>query len=52
VKAGELVNFVAKQVGGKGGGRADMAQAGGTDAAALPQALAGVVGWVGERLGA
>jgi len=52
VKAGELVNFVAKQVGGKGGGRPDMAQAGGTDAAALPQALAGVVGWVGERLSA
>jgi alanyl-tRNA synthetase len=49
VKAGELVNFVAKQVGGKGGGRPDMAQAGGTDPAALPQALAGVVGWVGER---
>jgi alanyl-tRNA synthetase len=52
VKAGELVNFVAKQVGGKGGGRADMAQAGGTDAAALPQALAGVAGWVGERVSA
>jgi alanyl-tRNA synthetase len=50
VKAGELVNFVAQQVGGKGGGRPDMAQAGGTDAAALPQALAGVVGWVGERV--
>jgi alanyl-tRNA synthetase len=49
VKAGELVNFVAKQVGGKGGGRPDMAQAGGTDAAALPQALAGVSGWVAER---
>jgi alanyl-tRNA synthetase len=49
VKAGELVNFVAKQVGGKGGGRPDMAQAGGTDAAALPQALAGVTGWVAER---
>jgi alanyl-tRNA synthetase len=49
VKAGELVNFVARQVGGKGGGRADMAQAGGTDPAALPQALAGVAGWVGER---
>jgi len=52
VKAGELVNFVAKQVGGKGGGRPDMAQAGGTDAAALPQALAGVAGWVGERVSA
>jgi alanyl-tRNA synthetase len=50
VKAGELVNFVAQQVGGKGGGRPDMAQAGGTDAAALPQALAGVAGWVGERV--
>jgi alanyl-tRNA synthetase len=49
VKAGELVNFVAKQVGGKGGGRPDMAQAGGTDPAALPQALAGVASWVGER---
>ena len=52
VKAGELVNFVAKQVGGKGGGRPDMAQAGGTDPQALPQALAGVAGWVGERLSA
>jgi alanyl-tRNA synthetase len=49
VKAGELVNFVAKQVGGKGGGRPDMAQAGGTDPSGLPQALAGVAGWVGER---
>jgi alanyl-tRNA synthetase len=52
VKAGELVNFVAQQVGGKGGGRPDMAQAGGTDAAALPQALAGVANWVGERVSA
>ncbi|MCA0186087.1 MAG: alanine--tRNA ligase, partial [Proteobacteria bacterium] len=51
VKAGELVNFVAQQVGGKGGGRPDMAQAGGTDAAALPAALAGVAGWVGGKLG-
>jgi alanyl-tRNA synthetase len=50
VKAGELVNFVAQQVGGKGGGRADMAQAGGTDAAALPAALAGVAAWVGQRI--
>jgi alanyl-tRNA synthetase len=50
VKAGELVNFVAQQVGGKGGGRPDMAMAGGTDAAALPRALAGVKGWVEERL--
>jgi len=49
VKAGELVNFVAQQVGGKGGGRPDMAQAGGTDPAGLPQALAGVAAWVGER---
>ena len=51
VKAGELVNHVAQQVGGKGGGRADMAQAGGTDAAALPQALASVAAWVTQRLG-
>ena len=50
VKAGELVNFVALQVGGKGGGRPDMAQAGGTDAAALPAALASVQGFVAERL--
>ncbi|MGZ8291140.1 MAG: DHHA1 domain-containing protein, partial [Telluria sp.] len=49
VKAGELVNFVAQQVGGKGGGRADMAQAGGTDPAGLPQALAGVAEWVAQR---
>ncbi len=50
VKAGELVNFVASQVGGKGGGKPDMAMAGGTNAAALPQALAAVQGWVAERL--
>ncbi|GKS95729.1 alanine--tRNA ligase [Acidovorax sp. SUPP2825] len=50
VKAGELVNFVAQQVGGKGGGKPDMAMAGGTDASALPAALASVHGWVGERL--
>jgi alanyl-tRNA synthetase len=50
VKAGELVNFVASQVGGKGGGRPDMAQAGGTNAKALPEALASVRGWVEERL--
>jgi alanyl-tRNA synthetase len=50
VKAGELVNFVAQQVGGKGGGKADMAMAGGTDSAKLPQALASVQGWVAERL--
>ncbi|VVE60044.1 alanyl-tRNA synthetase [Pandoraea captiosa] len=50
VKAGELVNFVAQQVGGKGGGRPDMAQAGGTDPSQLPQALAGVQGWVAGKL--
>jgi alanyl-tRNA synthetase len=50
VKAGELVNFVALQVGGKGGGRPDMAQAGGTNPAALPQALASVKDWVAQRL--
>ena len=50
VKAGELVNFVAQQVGGKGGGRPDMAQAGGTDAARLPEALASVKAWVEQRL--
>ena len=50
VKAGELVNFVAQQVGGKGGGKPDMAMAGGTNAAGLPGALAGVVAWVTERL--
>ena len=49
VKAGDLVNFVAQQVGGKGGGRADMAQAGGTDPSGLPEALRGVAGWVAER---
>ena len=49
VKAGELVNFVAQQVGGKGGGKPDMAMAGGTDPAGLPQALASVAAWVGER---
>jgi alanyl-tRNA synthetase len=50
VKAGELVNFVASQVGGKGGGRPDMAQAGGTNASGLPAALDSVRGWVEERL--
>ncbi|MGZ5084943.1 MAG: alanine--tRNA ligase, partial [Usitatibacter sp.] len=50
MKAGDLVNFVALQVGGKGGGRPDMAQAGGTDSKALPKALASVQGWVAERL--
>ncbi|PQV52942.1 alanine--tRNA ligase [Paraburkholderia sp. BL21I4N1] len=50
VKAGELVNFVAQQVGGKGGGRPDMAQAGGTEPANLPAALAGVKSWVETQL--
>ncbi len=49
VKAGELVNFVAQQVGGKGGGKPDLAMAGGSDAAALPAALASVAGWVAAR---
>jgi alanyl-tRNA synthetase len=52
VKAGELVGIVAAAVGGKGGGRADFAQAGGSDATALPQALAGVAALVRARLGA
>ena len=51
VKAGELVNFVAQQVGGKGGGRADLAQAGGTQPENLDAALASVAAWLGERLG-
>ncbi|MBT9511455.1 MAG: alanine--tRNA ligase, partial [Acidovorax sp.] len=51
VKAGELVNFVAQQVGGKGGGKPDMAMAGGTDASKLPAALASVTGWVTQQLG-
>ena len=50
VKAGELIGMVAQQVGGEGGGRPDMAQAGGTDAAALPAALASVKGWVSAKL--
>jgi alanyl-tRNA synthetase len=50
VKAGELVNFVAQQIGGKGGGRPDMAQAGGTEPAKLPAALSGVKGWVEAQL--
>jgi len=50
VKAGELVGELAQQVGGKGGGRPDMAQAGGTDAQALKGALAGVESWVTSRL--
>ncbi len=51
IKAGELVNFVASQVGGKGGGRPDMAQAGGSDPSGLPEALKSVKNWVQERLG-
>lgn len=50
VKAGDLLGFVAAQLGGKGGGRPDMAQGGGTDVAALPAALASVQGWVAERV--
>jgi len=50
VKAGELVNFVAQQVGGKGGGKPDMAMAGGTDAAGLPAALQSVQAWVAQRV--
>lgn len=50
VKAGELVNLVAQQVGGKGGGRPDMAQAGGTEPAALPAALTAAQAWLSERL--
>ncbi|MDQ2778273.1 MAG: DHHA1 domain-containing protein, partial [Pseudomonadota bacterium] len=49
VKAGDLVSFVAQQIGGKGGGKPDLAMAGGSDAAALPAALASVVGWVEDR---
>ncbi|MCW8164331.1 alanine--tRNA ligase [Verminephrobacter aporrectodeae subsp. tuberculatae] len=50
IQAGELVNFVARQVGGKGGGKPDLAMAGGTDAAKLPAALASVAGWVAQQL--
>jgi alanyl-tRNA synthetase len=50
VKAGDLVNFVAQQVGGRGGGRADLAQAGGTDPAKLDDALAGVVAWIESKV--
>jgi len=50
MKAGELVNFVAQQVGGKGGGKPDMAMAGGTDASQLPKALASVSDWVSSKL--
>ncbi len=51
LKAGELVNFVAQQVGGKGGGKADLAMAGGNDASGLPGALDSVRGWVAQRVG-
>jgi alanyl-tRNA synthetase len=50
IKAGELVNFVAQQVGGKGGGKADIAMAGGTDASGLSAALNSVSGWVADRV--
>ncbi|EPM0391030.1 alanine--tRNA ligase [Proteus mirabilis] len=50
IKAGELISFVAQQIGGKGGGRPDMAQAGGTDVEALPAALASVDEWVESHL--
>ncbi|MBQ0270136.1 alanine--tRNA ligase [Providencia huaxiensis] len=50
VKAGDLISHIASQVGGKGGGRPDMAQAGGTDASALPAAMASVEEWVEARL--
>jgi alanyl-tRNA synthetase len=50
IKAGDLLGFVAGQVGGKGGGRPDMAMGGGTDAKALPAAIASVQKWVDERL--
>ncbi len=52
IKAGDLVNFVATQVGGKGGGRPDMAQAGGNDPTGLADALTQVPGWVKAQLGA
>ena len=52
VKAGDLIKFVAEQVGGRGGGRPDMAQAGGSNPAALPAALASVAAWVKQQLGA
>ena len=50
IKAGDLVNHVANQVGGKGGGKPDMAMAGGTDASQLPKALASVKDWVSAKL--
>ena len=51
VKAGDLVKFAAEQIGGKGGGRADLAQAGGSNVAKLPEVLNGVSGWVSGKLG-
>ncbi len=50
IKAGDLVNFVAQQVGGKGGGKPDMAMAGGTDASQLPKVLASVQAWVKDKV--
>jgi alanyl-tRNA synthetase len=50
IKAGDLVNFVAQQVGGKGGGKPEMAMAGGNDPAGLAKALQGVDHWVAERV--
>jgi alanyl-tRNA synthetase len=50
IKAGELVNFVAAQVGGKGGGKPDLAQAGGSEPENLPKALQGVTAWVEAKL--
>jgi alanyl-tRNA synthetase len=50
IKAGEVVNHVAQQIGGKGGGRPDLAQAGGTDVASLPKAMASVAGFMQEKL--
>ena len=52
IKAGDLVNFVAQQIGGRGGGRADMAQAGGNDPAALEAALASVPDWIKQQINA
>jgi alanyl-tRNA synthetase len=50
IKAGEVVAHVARQIGGKGGGRPDMAQGGGADSPALEQALHGLAGWVAQAL--
>jgi len=50
VKAGDLIGFVASQVGGRGGGRADMAQAGGMEPASLPDAMKSVAAWLEEQL--